>query len=225
MKKKFAACILIGLLTVNSLCIVPVGATVSDEQSDSSEEVESYRDKNNELEAPVAVEEDRRKESLDTIENHMGITIDAEHFPDADFRSYVGGEAFDKNQDGVFSVDEISQITSISGWVDEYAVEPDFPDMRGVEYFTNLSHLAIAIAEPGGALDFSKMPHLETLTKKIDITYEVNENYDDRERSKGIDDILELKHMKYLLPKENAVGAEVTAVLYNEKLQKTGDMQ
>lgn len=60
--------------------------------------------------------------------------------------------------------------------------------------------------------------------KKIDIMYEVTEDcVASRTASAGsaVNDIATLPGTKYLMPTKNAVGAKVTAVLYNAKLKKT----
>ena len=62
------------------------------------------------------------------------ISIDAVHFPDGAFRTYIG-EHFDTNQDGTLSPEEIQKIIWIN--VDNMGIH----SLNGIEYFSNLGIL------------------------------------------------------------------------------------
>lgn len=223
MKKKFIACILIGLLMVNSLGGVPVSATVFDAQNDSSsKDVESYHGGNGaegtgedmsivtdnppvveedmQLEDVVPAKEGKNDESLNNLEDTESIPIDVERFPDEKFRQYISGKDFDKNQDGYFSPEEISEITSISAWLSEED-KPDFTDMRGVEYFTKLTWLSIVISEPMGQVDFGKMPLLEHLSINASTMSLIDLNENNQLRELYIDNSIS----ELILPDDNSI--------------------
>ena len=85
------------------------------------------------------------------------VKIDAEHFPDDNFRAYIAGVDFDKNQDGVLSAVEYSNVGSIivnrEGYEHEFeshlsgvgSIEADKPkisSLKGLEYFPELTLLS-----------------------------------------------------------------------------------
>ena len=63
----------------------------------------------------------------------MGVPIDAEHFPDENFRRIV--VRYDTDSDGLLSRSELKQVTELDVSVNEIA------DLTGVEYFTALQTL------------------------------------------------------------------------------------
>ena len=68
------------------------------------------------------------------------IPIDAAHFPDANFRSFVAEFCdtftYDSPRDGVLNADERRNVTQI--WVDGRGIS----DLRGIEYFPALRNCA-----------------------------------------------------------------------------------
>ncbi|MBQ7193606.1 MAG: putative Ig domain-containing protein, partial [Synergistaceae bacterium] len=81
------------------------------------------------------------------------MAIDAAHFPDANFRSFVSG--CDSNNDGVLSDKEIARVTWIN--LNEYGVS----SLQGVEYFTALKELYCS---------YNQLTTLD-LTKNTKLTY------------------------------------------------------
>jgi Leucine-rich repeat (LRR) protein len=65
----------------------------------------------------------------------VDIPIDVEHFPDANFRTYVAGQWIDQNKDGLLSADEIMAVTRLD------LVYSAITSLKGVEYFTALTTL------------------------------------------------------------------------------------
>ncbi len=60
------------------------------------------------------------------------VAINAANFPDAAFRDYIS-QNFDTNSDGVLSIAEIDTV---------YSINAQGMNLRGIEYFTSLRHLA-----------------------------------------------------------------------------------
>lgn len=87
------------------------------------------------------------------------VAIDATTFPDANFRSYVKTN-FDTDKDGSLSVEEISNITSIS------LHKKNISALKGIEYFTELREL-FCRSNNLTELDLSKNTNLS----RIDCSY------------------------------------------------------
>lgn len=87
------------------------------------------------------------------------VAIDATTFPDANFRSYVKTN-FDTDKDGSLSVEEISNITSISLY------KKNISALKGIEYFTELRELFCS-SNNLTELDLSKNTNLS----RIDCSY------------------------------------------------------
>ena len=68
---------------------------------------------------------------------YLHIAIDKTNFPDENFRNELLLPAFDKDQDGWFTTEEILGITEMNvGW-------RNIADLTGIEYFTALKELAV----------------------------------------------------------------------------------
>ena len=94
-----------------------------------------------------------------------GVRIDANHFPDENFRTIVS-LGYDTDGDGYLSESETASkvMLAISGMLEAYCGEDaTISDLTGIEYFTSTKRLRC-----GGigltALDVSKMPQLVELT-------------------------------------------------------------
>ncbi len=71
-----------------------------------------------------------------------GVPIDAQHFPDEQFRAYISRKIYDKNLDGFFSDEERNSVTSISAYNSfSYPFSEKIRNLQGVEFFPNLSVL------------------------------------------------------------------------------------
>ena len=81
------------------------------------------------------------------------VPIDAEYFPDDNFR-YVVSSSFDENSSGWLSLDEIADVVGFS------IEDEDFTSIQGVEYFTELTSLLIDGAPSLTAADFTGNPAL-----------------------------------------------------------------
>ncbi len=73
-----------------------------------------------------------------------GVDIDANSFPDANFRTYVS-DSFDTNHDGVLSQSERDAVTIISVYTDNIA------SIEGIGYFENLTSLTARVNSRGGS--------------------------------------------------------------------------
>ena len=71
--------------------------------------------------------------------DHDGLPIDADHFPDPQFRLYVS-RSFDLNRSGTLSAAEIAAAREIG---DE---DNDYGSLQGIEYLTNLEQILIDAA-------------------------------------------------------------------------------
>ena len=69
-----------------------------------------------------------------SIRHPGGIAINADNFPDGNFRSYVSGN-IDTNNDTVLTADEIAAVTEIN------VIGMGIADLTGVEYFVALKRL------------------------------------------------------------------------------------
>lgn len=85
------------------------------------------------------------------------LPIDEEHFPDDNFRSRLRKARYDKDQDGYFSKEELSDITYLS--LDEEEIE----DVTGIGYFFNLEDLDLS-KNSLTAIDLGKNTKLTKLT-------------------------------------------------------------
>ncbi len=90
-----------------------------------------------------------------SIRHPGGIAINADNFPDGNFRSYVSGN-IDTNNDTVLTADEIAAVTHID------VCEMGITNLTGVEYFTALETLACYYNQLT-SLDVSKNTALKTL--------------------------------------------------------------
>ena len=65
-----------------------------------------------------------------------GIPIDPAHFPDENFRKYLGQKAIDDNRDGILSQTEREKVTAIV-----LHSAGNISDLTGIKYFPNLKEL------------------------------------------------------------------------------------
>lgn len=81
--------------------------------------------------------EELQTEDADSRNVASNITIDAAHFPDANFRTYILDKEnkVDDNGDGILSVREIRNCKELN--IEKYGIQ----DLTGIEYFTNLETL------------------------------------------------------------------------------------
>jgi len=84
------------------------------------------------------------------------LPIDAEHFPDAKFRSLVAGESIDKNGDGYLSRAERQAVTRIE------APSMNIADLKGIGYFPELTYLDVHDNKLQ-RLDLTGNPKLDTV--------------------------------------------------------------
>ncbi len=71
-----------------------------------------------------------------------GVPIDAQHFPDEQFRAYIRSNLYDKNRDGLLSDEERNSVTSMTAHNSlAYTFPEKIKDLRGVEFFPNLKVL------------------------------------------------------------------------------------
>ncbi|MBQ6273367.1 MAG: leucine-rich repeat protein, partial [Oscillospiraceae bacterium] len=89
------------------------------------------------------------------IQDHEGIPIDAEHFPDPAFRAYVAAE-LDLSHNGWLTEDEIAEATDIV--CDGLGIV----SLQGIHYFTALSYLDCSNNQIA-AMDLSQNPALSYL--------------------------------------------------------------
>ena len=135
-----------------------------------------------EAEAMDLVEEEDADEAEKLMEPAANeLAIDAAHFPDAAFRSYISS-SFDTDKSGGLSDSErnsvitmeLSRMTAFGGskqdgeahpfyWADDtYAVSVNARSLKGIEYFPNLNGLHCSGLNLG-SLDVSKNTKLEVL--------------------------------------------------------------
>ena len=88
------------------------------------------------------------------------VEINATNFPDQTFRTYLSGESFDKNGDGVLSDSEIATVSEIN--VDSRITGAKISSLKGIEHFTALIKLTCYNNELT-ELDVSSNKALETL--------------------------------------------------------------
>ncbi len=84
------------------------------------------------------------------------VPIDETHFPDSEFRDYYVRIYFDRNNDGILSIDEINSITEIS------LNKRHIYSVQGIEYFKNLKKLECTYCSIK-SLDVSKCASLTSL--------------------------------------------------------------
>jgi len=82
------------------------------------------------------------------------VPLDAAHFPDANFRTYISSHFIDQNMDGVLSSAELADVKEMS--------LQNVSDPTGIEYFTSLQTL-LCQGNGIGSLDVSKNTALTTL--------------------------------------------------------------
>ena len=92
-----------------------------------------------------------------------GIPIDEAHFPDAAFREFMGRINFDRNQNGVLTDNEISEITVLSTtWAGSVT---GMHSLQGIEYLTSVAEIRL----DGSGLDevdLSQNQHLHFVSMK-----------------------------------------------------------
>ncbi len=93
--------------------------------------------------------------SLGMAQAAESVPVDAEHFPDGNFRSYVL-ENLDTDKNGALSKQEISAVTSLD------VNEKDIASLKGVEYFTGLTTLSCS-KNLLTSLDVANLTNLEYL--------------------------------------------------------------
>ena len=84
--------------------------------------------------------EELQTEDADSRNAASNITIDAAHFPDANFRTYILDKenGVDANGDGILSVLEIRNCKELN--IEKYGIQ----DLTGIEYFTYLKYLNVS---------------------------------------------------------------------------------
>lgn len=118
--------------------------------------VEEYMDPMDSVSVEEVPETTQEEAVADLAEDEQ-IPIDAAHFPDQEFRRYFADPSIDKDQNGKLSIEERADVTEL------YSYYEDYEDMTGVEYFFNLTYLELIMPESAEYMNFSQMPHLETL--------------------------------------------------------------
>ncbi|MDE6475257.1 MAG: hypothetical protein K2L08_00165, partial [Erysipelotrichaceae bacterium] len=93
---------------------------------------------------------------VEDVRIHVGAKINAENFPDAEFRAYVGS-LFDKNQDDILTSTELDEVTQIN-----VSGKPSLTNLKGIEYFKNVTRID-AYNTSLEMLDISKNTALTTL--------------------------------------------------------------
>ena len=86
-----------------------------------------------------------------------GIPIDPAHFPDENFRKYLGQKAIDDNRDGILSQTERERVKTI--FLDNAG---NISDLTGIKYFPKLENLNCAL-NLLTSLDVSNNPALTSL--------------------------------------------------------------
>ena len=102
--------------------------------------------------------EELQTEDADSRNAASNITIDAAHFPDANFRTYILDKEneVDANGDGILSVLEIRNCRKLN--IEKYGIQ----DLTGIEYFTYLKDLNVS-KNALTALNLKQNTNLETL--------------------------------------------------------------
>lgn len=88
----------------------------------------------------ILLTEELQTEDADSRNATSNITIDAAHFPDANFRTYILDKenGVDANGDGILSVLEIRNCKELN--IEKYGIQ----DLTGIEYFTYLKYLNVS---------------------------------------------------------------------------------
>ena len=92
---------------------------------------------------------------LNALRADSGISIDEEHFPDANFRYYLSH--YVDNGDGSLSEQEIANTTFI--YLNGYGIE----SLEGINYFTSLERLSFSDYSEDLVIDVSGLPTLRML--------------------------------------------------------------
>ncbi|MCF0146753.1 MAG: hypothetical protein HUJ73_09245, partial [Eubacterium sp.] len=112
--------------------------TGGDQKEDQNPEVnETYKEDSGNKKNSVN-EKDSGNEPEELSNEEGGIPVDAEHFPDGTFRSYVSSSC-DPNGDEVLSADEISAVTSMD--LEQGFQRNKIGSLEGIGYFTSLTSL------------------------------------------------------------------------------------
>ena len=97
------------------------------------------------------------------------VPIDATHFPNEQFRTYLSQPERDLNKDGILQASEIKAIKTVKS--DLKGI-----DMEGFQYLTSVEDLTLSLvydkSNPSRALNFSSLPELKSLTVSVDNGYD-----------------------------------------------------
>ncbi|MDE6195933.1 MAG: MBG domain-containing protein, partial [Erysipelotrichaceae bacterium] len=92
-----------------------------------------------------------------TQNEESDVEVNTTNFPDDAFRDYVSSQ-FDSNQDGILSIDELNNVTSIS-----LPTSSEITSVVGIEYFPNLMTLDCSASPQITNLDISNNKALKYL--------------------------------------------------------------
>lgn len=93
--------------------------------------------------------------------SNIGVPIDEEHFPDANFRMWMS-YFYDRNYDKYISENEISEVSGGNLYIDGTNIQ----NFKGIEYFTNINGYVIENSTINGDLNFSGCTNLSRVTIK-----------------------------------------------------------
>ncbi len=146
------------LVLLMCLSLLPVAVLASDEpeaEIEAVESVEVIEEEPAEIAESIEAEAEPVEVADEAANEEIGIPIDEEHFPDANFRDYVSRRC-DADDDDILTDSEIAAVTSIDCWGDEIA------SLKGIEYFSSLTDLSCD-GNQLTALDVSKNASLKSL--------------------------------------------------------------
>ena len=168
------------LMTVTAaalVCSASVGTYASDEFAApsvaSAEDFSAPADADTvEFDAPEIADSDFAQDSAaaDAVTPAaQDVPIDATHFPNEQFRTYLSQPERDLNKDGILQASEIKAIKTVKS--DLKGI-----DMEGFQYLTSVEDLTLSLvydkSNPSRALDFSSLPELKSLTVSVDNGYD-----------------------------------------------------
>ena len=168
------------LMTVTAaalVCSASVGTYASDEFAApsvaSAEDFSAPADADTvEFNAPEIADSDFAQDSAaaDAVTPAaQDVPIDATHFPNEQFRTYLSQPERDLNKDGILQASEIKAIKTVKS--DLKGI-----DMEGFQYLTSVEDLTLSLvydkSNPSRALDFSSLPELKSLTVSVDNGYD-----------------------------------------------------